>query len=164
MSYLKGGRLTDNDYITDADVPDPENLPQPLGWTLKVRPYKIETKTRGGIILAADDINYLNTVVNVGRVMAIGPCCWSRSYHLNKNGESFNWVNVGDFVSYPKHVGTTRKFKGVSIVTLGDEEIDEYLPDPLIFAEDSHYRINIPKDHLEKYSTVYNPNYPKKKD
>lgn len=156
---MKAGRLNDNNYITEADIPDPTNIPIPLGWTLKVRPYKVEEQTRGGIILATDDINSMNTTVNVGRVISIGPCCWNRPHHFNKDGERFDWVKIGDFISYPRHVGTQRKFKGVSIITLADDQIDEKLPDPLIFGEENAFTIDIPKDHLEKYNTIYNPNY-----
>lgn len=151
-SYQVSGSLQNNDFITDPEVPCPENLPEPLGWNLLVRPYPIETQTKGGIILSSDEVNYMNTVTNIGRVIKIGPCCWNKPEH----GEP--WVEEGDFVSYPKHVGSYRKFKGVSYVLLGDDEIVEKLPDPLVFdndAQSSYLRINIPKEHLEKYNTIY---------
>jgi hypothetical protein len=67
-------------------------------------------------------------------------------------------VKIGDFVSFPKHTGAFRKFKGVSFVILGDDQIIERLPDPLVFGEDneSYMNIDIPKEDLEKYNTIYN--------
>lgn len=153
--YQKSSGLDNNDFITDPNVPDPDNLPEPLGWNIYVRPYPINEQTKGGIILPDDEINFMNQQVNIGRVVKIGPCCWNRSQHTNsETGERFNWVNEGDFVSYPKHKGAYRKFKNVSFLILNDDEIVERLPDPLVF-EYSHFEVNIPEDHLKYYNTVY---------
>ena len=65
---------------------------------------------------------------------------------------------MGDFVAYPKHVGAKRKFKGVSYVVLNDDEITDFLPDPQVFNEDG-CKLNIPKEDLEMYNTIYNPNF-----
>lgn len=154
MSYQAPSRLNSNDYITDPRVEDPENLPEPLGWNLLVRPYPINNQTRGGIFLNDSEIDYMNTVTNIGRVVLVGSCCWNKSEH---GGEP--WVEVGDFVSYPKHVGSLRKFKGVSYILLGDDEIVERLTDPLIFGEGpgtGYMQIDIPQEDLEKYNTIYN--------
>jgi len=160
-SYHSAGKLSQNSFLTDPLVPDPENLPVPLGWSLLVRPYPVKETTKGGIIMSSSDIDYTNNTTNIGRVVAIGPCCWSQPQHRNIHGEKFNWVEVGDFVSYPKHTGGKRKFKGVSFIILNDDEITDFLPDPLVFNEVGN-QMNIPEDDLKKYNTVYNPNYKQK--
>jgi co-chaperonin GroES (HSP10) len=142
-------------WITDPTVPDPENLPAPLGWCVLIRPYPVsQNQEKTKIILATSELDYMNHVTNIGRVVAIGPCAWNRPEHRMKDGTQKDWVQVGDFVSYPKNVGSRRKYKGVSYVLLVDDEINERLPDPQVFDE-GFFKINIPQEHLEKYNTVY---------
>lgn len=154
--YQKPNNVNDNDFITDPKIPDPENLPIPLGWNILVRPYPIETMTKGGIILSTNDAEYIRNMTNIGRVVSIGPCCWNRSQHRDSEGNHIKWVEVGDFVSYPRFKGDMRRFKGVTYCLLHDDEINEKLPDPFVFADDDPYWLNIPKEDLKKYNTVYN--------
>lgn len=155
-SYGAASKLDNNSWITAPEVPDPENIPEPLGWTLLVRPYAVDmNRQKTSIILPEDDMNMMSYLTNIGRVVSIGPCCWNKPEHLDKNGNRFDWVKVGDFVSYPKNVGAKRIFKGVSYVLLVDDEIVEKLPDPQVFDED-YYKLNIPQEDLEKYNTIYN--------
>jgi len=159
IGYQKPTNLHDNDYISDPNIPDPENLPKMLGWNILVRPYPIEKITRGGIILSASDAEYTRNATNVARVVDVGPCCWNRSQHRNRDGEQFDWVKIGDFVSYPRHVGKMRNYKGVTFVVLADDEINERLIDPMVFDEDDHYNLLIPEEDLKKFNTIYNPKF-----
>lgn len=146
-------KLDKNGWITPPDIADPENLPEPLGWTLLVRPYPVK-QAKSTIIMPDTDIDYMNYVSNIARVVSIGPCCWTRPEHRNKDGQRFDWIQVGDFVSYPKNAGARLKFKGVSYVLLVDDEIVQKLPDPQVF-DDDFYTLDIPEDHLKKYNTIY---------
>lgn len=156
MTYQASSRLDKNAWVTDPEIPDPENIPQPLGWCLLVRPYPVtENKAKSSVLLLPDEVkDGLNHVMNIGRVVAIGPCCWSRPEHKDIHGKRFDWVEIGDFVSYPKNMGARRKFKGVSYTLLVDDEIVEKLPDPQIF-EDDFVKLDIPESHLKKYNTIY---------
>ena len=149
--YAATSRLQNSDYVTDPRVPDPENLPEPLGWNLLVRPYPISEKTKSGLFLTSEDRDYLTMITNIGRVVSVGPCCWNKEEHGGP------WAQVGDFITYPKHTGAYRKFKGVSFVILGDDQIVERLPDPLVFGEgsQSYMNIDIPEEDLKKYNTIY---------
>jgi co-chaperonin GroES (HSP10) len=100
------------------------------------------------------ELDFMSYLTNIGRVVSIGPCCWTRPEHKTSDGKQFDWVQVGDFVSYPKNTGAKRKFKGVSYVLLVDDEIVERLPDPQVF-DDDFYKIDIPQEDLEKYNTIY---------
>lgn len=167
-SYQAPSSLDQTSWITDPNIPDPENLPIPLGYHILVRPYPIEyNKQKSSLILHSNEIDYMNYVTNIARVVSIGPCCWNRAEHRMSDGSQQDWVKVGDFVSYPKNIGARRKFKGVSFVLLADDEIVERLLDPQVF-DDASYRVNIPEDHLTKYNTCYNANQaatkPKLKD
>lgn len=153
-SYQEVSKLSKNGWITDPSIEDPDNLPQPLGWTILIRPYAItNNEERNSLIFLDETFDYMNYVTNIGRVVAMGPCCYQREEH-KINGEQKNWVEVGDFVSFSKNVGSRRKFKGVSYVLLVDDDVLEKLPDPQVF-DDGPYKLNVPLEHLEKYNTVY---------
>lgn len=159
QSYSPTSKITNNSWITPPDVPDPDNVPIPLGWCLLVRPYPVkQDMNRSKIIRPDDTIDMMNYITNIGRVVSLGPCCFTRPEHRTKDGKQFDWVKPGDFISFPKNVGARRKFKGVSYVLLVDDEVVEKLPDPQVF-DDQDYLIDIPEDHLVKYNTVKNPNY-----
>ncbi len=153
-SYQASKKLDINAWITPAEVPDPENLPEPLGWCVLVRPYKLEYKSKSNLIMPDSEADYLNYVTNIGRVVAIGPCAFNRKEHHNKSGEQFDWVKVGDFVTWPKNAGSRRKYKGVGYMLLVDDDLNERLPDPQVFdASGAGYRLDIPEDHFTKYNT-----------
>ncbi len=154
--YTAPSNLDKNGWITPPTVPDPENLPEPVGWTLWVRPYPVIQDTKNtSILMPEQDINFMSYVCNVGRVVSIGPCCWTRPEHRNKEGKQFDWAAIGDFIGYPKNAGSRRKYKGVSYVVLVDDELNDILRDPQIFDDDL-YTLDIPQEHLEKYNTIYN--------
>lgn len=158
-SYQTPGKLDVNSWITDPTVADPENIPTPLGWCILVRPYPVEyNKAKSSLILLGSEIDYMNYVTNIGRVVSVGPCAWNRAEHRMKDGTQKDWVQVGDFVSFPKNVGARRKFKGVSYVLLADDEIVERLLDPQVF-DDGSYKVNLPMEDMQKYNTIHNPNY-----
>lgn len=153
--YTSVTKLDRNAWITSPDVPCPDNLPEPLGWTLLVRPYPVTVnESKVDFMLSDNEIDFMSYVTNIGRVVSMGPCCWSRPEHMNRDGERFEWVKEGDFVTFPKNAGGKRKFQGVSYILLCDDEINERLPDPQIFDND-YYKVDIPKEHLEKYNTIY---------
>lgn len=136
MIYTQGTKISKNTLCSDPRLPDPENLPEPLGWNLLVRPYPVEETTKSGLILPEESVDFYSRMLNIARVVKIGPCCWSRRDHYDRNGNQFNWVDVGDVVSYPKHVGVGRKISGIYYVLLGDDEIVEKLPDPSVVNTD----------------------------
>lgn len=153
-------KMAKKSWITDPRVEDPKDLPEPLGWAMLIRPYPIDTnKEVSSLIIPDTEFDYLNYVSNIGRVVAMGPCCYTRSEHRVKDADGNlickDWVKVGDFVTYPKNVGSRRNYKGVSYIVIVDDEITERLPDPQVFTE-SFYKVDIPQEHLEKYNTIYN--------
>lgn len=149
-----------NEWVTDPRVKDPENLFVPLGWTIIVRPYPTKAKTKGGLILLDETIDFANYRTNIGRVVAIGKSCWNRPEHRDSEGNRYEWCQIGDFVEWGSHIGKKRKFKGVSYIIVNDDEIISKLPDPIVYEEDTgDFLMDIPKEDLETYNTIYNPNY-----
>lgn len=153
--YAEPNRLSKNGWITDPSIEDPENLPVPCGWNVLIRPYPItQDEDFSSILMPEDHIDFLNYVTCIGRVVAVGPCCWNRPEHRNKEGQHQPWAQVGDFITYAKNVGARRNFKGVSYVLLTDDDILEVLPDPQVLEGD-RFKVNIPAEHLKRYNTVH---------
>lgn len=158
-SYQGKTAFLENDWISDPTLPDPDNLPEPLGWQVLVRPYPVKTQTNGGIILVGDTVEEETNACNIGRIVKVGPCCWNERAHLDNEGTK-DWVpKEGDFITFARYKGLRRSFKGVTYVLLNDDDLLEKLPDPRVFDDTSVFSLNIPQEDLEKYNTIHNPNY-----
>lgn len=147
-AYAASSQLSNNSWITDPRVPDPDYLPQPLGWTMLIRPYPIIPSEQSTIIRSANEIEFMNHTTQIGRVVAVGSACWKG----DRYGGS-DWVKEGDFVTIPKHVGARRKYKGVSYLLVVDDEILERLPNPQVMIDDGYYKIDVPEEHMKKFNT-----------
>lgn len=153
MTFQSNSRLSKNDWITDPSIPDPSNLPTPLGWILLVRPYPIKNTSKSGLMLSSDTTDFMNYMTQIARVVKVGHACWVRPHHKDSEGNFVPWAKEGDFVSFPRHVGEKVKFKGVSYIMLNDDEITMRLDDPCVFDEESSFQLNIPEEDLKKYNT-----------
>ena len=121
MQQAHMGNSIKNDlWITDEEeAKDPDVLPELPGYHVLVRPVSVKSKTKGGIFIpdsTRDDMSYLTTV---GRVIAVGDLAY-----IDKNKfPTGAWCQVGDHVSYGKHLGTKLFYKGVRFILLFDDQI-----------------------------------------
>lgn len=82
-------------------------LPQPVGWFLLVKPYQLEEKSKGGIVLVQESKEYDDAACFVGQVVSVGPEAYSDSRY---NGA--RWCAPGDYVLYASHAGQKVKLRG----------------------------------------------------
>ena len=128
MQQAHMGNSIKNDlWITDEEeVKDPDVLPELPGYHVLVRPVSVKSKTKGGIFIpdsTRDDMSYLTTV---GRVVSVGDLAY-----IDKNKfPTGAWCQVGDHVSYGKHLGTKLFYKGVRFILLFDDQITMRVQDP----------------------------------
>lgn len=121
MQQAHMGNSIKNDlWITDEEeAKDPDVLPELPGYHVLIRPVSVKSKTKGGIFIpdsTRDDMSYLTTV---GRVIAVGDLAY-----IDKNKfPTGAWCQVGDHVSYGKHLGTKLFYKGVRFILLFDDQI-----------------------------------------
>jgi co-chaperonin GroES (HSP10) len=156
-AYQASHKLSKNGWITDPRVEDPANLPIPLGWCVLIRPYPIKYKSKSGLVMPDSEVDFMNYTTNIGRVVAIGRSAFTKPDHKDKNGNFYQWFQIGDFVSWPKNVGSRRLYKNVSYVLLVDDDVNEVLPDPQVFDDaEAGYQLDLPEDHLSKYRTIFN--------
>jgi co-chaperonin GroES (HSP10) len=117
---------TNAQWVSEDTTPDPDPLPEVVGWKLIIRPVQIIAKTKKGILLPEafrDDMAYLTTV---GRVLAVGPL----AYKDPKKFGTKAWCKTGDFVTYGKFAGAKFLYKGVRLLLLNDDEILFKLQNP----------------------------------
>lgn len=72
----------------------------PSGWFLLVEEKRVEKKTAGGIILAAETQDAERYLTTTGKVVAMGPSCYAAEAFHGKQ-----WCKVGDIVMFHKHAG-----------------------------------------------------------
>jgi co-chaperonin GroES (HSP10) len=122
-----GNSIKNDLWITDEEeVKDPDVLPELPGYHVLIRPVSVKSKTKGGIFIpdsTRDDMSYLTTV---GRVVSVGDLAY-----MDKNKfPTGAWCQVGDHVSYGKHLGTKLFYKGVRFILLFDDQITMRVQDP----------------------------------
>ena len=128
MQQAHMGNSIKNDlWITDEEeAKDPDVLPELPGYHVLIRPVSVKSKTKGGIFIpdsTRDDMSYLTTV---GRVVSVGDLAY-----MDKNKfPTGAWCQVGDHVSYGKHLGTKLFYKGVRFILLFDDQITMRVQDP----------------------------------
>lgn len=126
MQQLQVDSFKNDEWISDEERPDPEELPTLPGVTLLVRPVSVKSKTKGGILIPdslKDDMAYLTTV---GRVLAVGDAAYLDKERY-PNGA---WCKVGDYVCYGKNVGTKLYYKGVHLIIIYEDQIKMIVSDP----------------------------------
>lgn len=93
------------------------DLPKPVGWFLLVKPYQIEEKSKGGIVLVAESKEYADSACVVGQVVAMGDDAYSDPRFNGKR-----WCEQGDYVLYASHAGQQVKLKREGVL-----DDDKYL-------------------------------------
>ena len=99
-----------------------ENLPEPSGFRILLKPREIEEKTAGGIILADVSKDHHALQTNVSQVLAMGADCYS-----DKSGK---WCKVGDWVLTGKYIGHKFRYGQEEYCIINDDEVIAVIPDP----------------------------------
>ena len=69
-------------------------LPKPTGWRMLVLPFRMDEKTKGGILLGDETIDRQQVASQCGNVIAMGDSCY-KDKERYPNGP---WCKVGDWV------------------------------------------------------------------
>lgn len=120
------GAISNGEWLTDGEIPDPTPLPRVPGVGILVRPVPLRRKSAGGIIIpdsVREDREYLNTV---GRVLALGELAF-KDEDIYKTGP---WVKPGDYVVYTKFAGQKLWWKGVKLLIIKAPSIELVVDKP----------------------------------
>jgi len=118
--------VSNDQWITTNEVPDPDVLPEIPGYHILLRPLSVRSETKGGIIMPdqlKDDIQYLTTV---GRVVKVGELAYKDKQKFSEG----SWCSEGDFVCYGKHTGQKFLYKGVRYLLIYDDQVIMKIDDP----------------------------------
>ena len=105
---------------------DSTKLPQPTGWRIVVLPFKMDEKTKGGVVLAESTIERQQVASQCGLVLAMGPQC----YKDTERYPTGPWCKVNDWVVFARYAGSRIQIEGGEIRLLNDDEILATVQDP----------------------------------
>jgi chaperonin GroES len=101
-------------------------LPQPTGWRILVLPFKMEEKTKGGLIMNETTLEKQQVGSQVGNVLAMGP----ESYKGARFEKSGPWCKLGDWVVFARYAGSRIQIEGGEVRLLNDDEVLATVKDP----------------------------------
>jgi len=101
-------------------------LPQPTGWRLIVLPFKMDERTKGGIIMNETTLEKQQVASQCGNVLAMGPQCYTDKERYPEGP----WCKVGDWVIFARYAGSRIQIEGGEIRLLNEDEILATIKNP----------------------------------
>ena len=98
---------------------DSTKLPQPTGWRILVLPFKMDEKTKGGLLMTESVLERQQVGSQCGLVLAMGPQC----YNDKERYPHGPWCKVNDWVVFARYAGSRIQIEGGEIRLLNDDEI-----------------------------------------
>jgi len=96
-----------------------EKLPKPTGWRIIVLPFRMDEKTKGGILVGQDTLDKQQVASQCGNVLAMGPQC----YKDKERYPDGPWCKKGDWVIFARYAGSRIQIEGGEIRLLNEDEI-----------------------------------------
>ena len=103
-----------------------DKLPQPTGWRLIVLPFKMDEKTKGGIIMNESTLEKQQVASQCGNVLAMGPQCYTDKERYPEGP----WCKIGDWVIFARYAGSRIQIEGGEIRLLNEDEILATIKNP----------------------------------
>ena len=72
IKNLVGVKKSEKKEVTKEET----KLPQPTGWRMLVLPFRMNEKTKGGILLGGETIDRQQVASQCGNVLAMGDACY----------------------------------------------------------------------------------------
>ena len=103
-----------------------EKLPKPTGWRILVLPFRMDEKTKGGILMGQDTLDKQQVASQCGNVLAMGPQCYKDKERYPEGP----WCVVGDWVIFARYAGSRIQIEGGEIRLLNEDEILAIVTNP----------------------------------
>ena len=102
-----------------------ERMPQPTGWRMLVLPFRMNEKSKGGVLFANETVDRQQVASQCGNVLAMGPDCYR-----DKDRFQEPWCKVGDWVIFARYAGSRIEIDGGEVRLLNDDEVLATVQDP----------------------------------
>ena len=103
-----------------------DKLPKPTGWRILVLPFKMNEKTKGGVLLGQETIERQQVGSQCGNVLAMGPDCYADKDRFTEGP----WCKVGDWIIFARYAGSRIEIEGGEVRLLNDDEVLATVQDP----------------------------------
>ena len=103
-----------------------DKLPQPTGWRILVLPFKMNEKTKGGVIMNESTLERQQVASQCGNVLAMGSEC----YKDKERYPTGPWCKVGDWVVFARYAGSRIQIDGGEVRLLNDDEVLATIDNP----------------------------------
>ena len=101
-------------------------LPKPTGWRMLVLPFRMDEKTKGGIIMNETTLEKQQVASQCGNVLAMGTQCYTDKERYPEGP----WCKVGDWVIFARYAGSRIQIEGGEIRLLNEDEILATIENP----------------------------------
>ena len=108
-----------NQALAEKYKEETEKLPKPTGWRIIVLPFRMDEKTKGGILMGQDTLDKQQVASQCGNVLAMGPQC----YKDKERYPDGPWCKKGDWVIFARYAGSRIQIEGGEIRLLNEDEI-----------------------------------------
>ena len=108
-----------NQALAEKYKEETEKLPKPTGWRIIVLPFRMDKKTKGGILMGQDTLDKQQVASQCGNVLAMGPQC----YKDKERYPDGPWCKKGDWVIFARYAGSRIQIEGGEIRLLNEDEI-----------------------------------------
>ena len=98
---------------------DSTKLPQPTGWRILVLPFKMDEKTKGGLLMTESVLERQQVGSQCGLVLAMGLQCYNDKERY-PNGP---WCKVNDWVVFARYAGSRIQIEGGEVRLLNEDEV-----------------------------------------
>ena len=133
MKQEQSSILTPNNNLIGVKKSKPQKvteettkLPQPTGWRMLVLPFKMNEKTKGGVILGESTLEKQQVASQCGNVLAMGPYAYGDKQRFPDGP----WCKVGDWVMFARYAGSRIKIEGGEVRLLNDDEVLATIKNP----------------------------------
>ena len=100
-------------------------LPQPTGWRMLILPFKMDEKSKGGVIFGQETIERQQVGSNCGMVLKMGAHCYDKERYPEGP-----WCKKGDWVIFARYAGSRIQIDGGEVRLLNDDEVLATVQDP----------------------------------
>ena len=101
-------------------------LPAPTGWRMLILPFKMNEKTKGGVIMNESTLERQQVASQCGNVLAMGSEC----YKDKERYPTGPWCKIGDWVVFARYAGSRIQIEGGEIRLLNEDEILATIKNP----------------------------------